>query len=60
VASTKKVSPEQVREGPSPLMVCAYEDEDKCGKIAIEGALSLKEFQSRLGDIPKSEHIVFY
>ena len=60
MASVEKLSPKEVREHTVPLLVCAYEDEGKCKRIQIDGALSLKEFQARLPDIPKNERIVFY
>ena len=60
MAFVEKMSPVEVRKQPSPLLVCAYEDESKCATIAIDGATSLSQFRARLGDISKDELIVFY
>lgn len=60
MASVEKLSPEEVRGHTAPLLVCAYADESKCEDIHIEGALSLKEFEARLPDVPKDERIIFY
>lgn len=60
MASVEKMSPAEVLEKPSPLLVCAYQDESKCEKIRIGGSISLSEFRARLGEIPKDELIVFY
>lgn len=56
----ERMSPEEVRERKVPLLVCAYESEEKCRKLRIDGSISLVEFRSRLPDIPKDELIVFY
>jgi len=42
------------------LLVCAYEDEAKCRKINLAGSISLTNFQSRVGSLPKSQEIIFY
>lgn len=39
-------------------LVCAYEDEEKCNRLRVEGALSLAE--SRSNPPPKSEEVIFY
>jgi rhodanese-related sulfurtransferase len=59
----ERVSPQEVRpsvQSGEALLVCAYEDEDKCRKMDLEGAITLKEFQSRSPDLPKDKEIVFY
>ncbi|MFH1597231.1 MAG: ArsR family transcriptional regulator [Pseudomonadota bacterium] len=42
------------------LLVCAYDDEEKFRMMRLEGAISLKEFRSRLPEISKNQEIVFY
>ena len=42
------------------LLVCAYEDEEKCNRIKLEGAISLVNFQSRVSVLPTDQEIVFY
>ncbi len=42
------------------LLVCGYDDDAKCRQIALEGSISLAEFQSRLSALPKSQAIIFF
>ena len=42
------------------LLVCAYPNEAKCRSMQLEGALFLRELQSRLPDLPKDQEIVFF
>ncbi len=37
-----------------------YDDDAKCRQIALEGSISLTEFQSRLPALPKSQEIIFF
>jgi hypothetical protein len=64
MATILRVPPEKVRErrqGTSaPLLVCAYDDEQKCAQLPVPGGLSYRDFESRLGEIPKDREIVFY
>ena len=42
------------------LLVCGYEDEERCNKIAVKGAMSLARFQSLLPSLPRDREIIFY
>lgn len=42
------------------LLVCAYEDEEKCKRLYLEGSISLTEFKSRLSSLSKEDEIIFY
>ena len=42
------------------ILVCAYEDETKCNTMMLQGAISLKEFESRLPNLTKDQPIIFY
>ena len=42
------------------LLVCAYADEAKCRKLALDGSISLAEFESRLPSLSKSQEIIFF
>jgi len=42
------------------LLVCAYEDEAKCRRLRLKGAISLAAFKSRLPNLPQDQEIVFY
>jgi hypothetical protein len=42
------------------LLVCAYDDDDKCAQYPLSGAISLTEFQAQERSVPKSREIIFY
>jgi hypothetical protein len=42
------------------LLVCAYEDEAKCGTLNLSGSISLANFRSRAASLPKNKEIIFY
>ena len=63
MAEPKWVSAEEVHKklgSGQALLVCAYEDDQKFERNHLEGALSLKEFESKLPSLSKNEEIVFY
>ena len=58
-----RIAPEEVYrklKSGTLLLVCAYEDETRFGAMQLEGAVSLREFESRLSSLPKEQEIVFY
>jgi len=48
---------ERVQRGDA-LLVCAYDDEEKCRQFGLEEALTLAELQAR--DVPRDREIVFF
>ena len=42
------------------LFVCAYDDDVRFNRLRLDGAISLKEFQSHLAELPKNKEIIFY
>jgi hypothetical protein len=42
------------------LLVCAYDDEAKCDKMKLDGAISLATFRSRLPSLPRQQAVIFY
>lgn len=58
-----RISPQeaysQVAAGKA-LLVCGYADEQACNKIMLEGAISLKEFESRLAGLNRDQPIILY
>ncbi len=42
------------------LLVCVYPDDATFRKMQLEGAISLKEFESRLPGLKKDQEIIFY
>lgn len=42
------------------LFVCAYDSEEQCGGMRLEKAMTLGEFNAKLGQISKDQEIIFY
>jgi len=42
------------------LLVCAYEDEERCNRLNLKGSMSLARFQSLLPSLPTDREIIFY
>jgi hypothetical protein len=42
------------------LLVCAYDDEQKCAQLRLPNAISLKELVRRLPTLPKTQELIFY
>ena len=59
-----RVSPsyvwDKLHSSSDTLLVCAYEDAEKCRKFHLRGALDMQQFESRLLTIGKQREIVFY
>jgi len=62
-ASPKRVSPQDVKRkldsGDGSLLVCIYPT-NVYEKSHLDGAISLEDFESRLGGLPKTAEIAFY
>jgi hypothetical protein len=59
----QRLSADEVRErmeDNDTMLVCAYDDSEKCRRIGIEEAVPYPDFKSKLGSIPKSKEIVFF
>ena len=50
---------EKVRAGQA-LLVCAYDDDVKCSRMALEGAITLNELRARLSSLAKHQEIIFF
>lgn len=63
IIAAPRISPQdtyrQVTSGQA-ILVCAYEDEAKCNTMMLRGAISLKEFESRLPNLKKDQPIIFF
>ena len=47
--------------GPNPaLLVCAYDDEEKCRSMRIPGSMTLGELNQRLPSLSENQEIIFY
>ena len=63
MADIERISAEEARQkvqAGQALLVCAYEDEDKCRRLNLEGSISMTNFQARAGSLPKNQEIIFY
>ena len=61
MAEVSRMSVEEARRravSGDALLVCAYESEDKCRRVRLEGALTVGELQAR--SVPKNRTLVFY
>jgi len=58
-----KISPHDAHikvAGDAALLVCAYEDDEKCRGMLLEGALLFSVFKSREQSLRKDQEIIFY
>ena len=58
-----KIDAQQVQDRLSSgdaLLVCAYEDEQKCRSMRFGGALTLQEFERRKPTLDRSGDILLY
>jgi hypothetical protein len=63
MAEPKRISPGEARrkiQSGEAILVCAYEDEEKCKKMMLEDSMSLKEMESKLSSISREKEIIFY
>ena len=42
------------------LIVCAYDDEQKCDDLGVADAMPLTEFEDRAEDLDRRREIIFY
>ncbi|MEZ4598723.1 MAG: hypothetical protein R2940_02915 [Syntrophotaleaceae bacterium] len=47
-------------ESGKAVLVCAYESDEKCQSMLLEGAETLHEFEDRLPEIPQEQEVIFY
>jgi hypothetical protein len=63
MAEPPRISPaeayQKVKAG-SALLVCAYPEDETFRKMQLEGAISYREFESRLPGLKKDQEIIFY
>lgn len=61
--NVQKVSPQEAYrqvKSEGALLVCAYDKEEACRKIMLEGAITLKGLEQRLPELKKDQPIIFY
>ena len=42
------------------LLICAYDDREKCGKLGVHGSLAFPDFQQELGGISRDRELIFF
>jgi hypothetical protein len=42
------------------LLVCAYDDEAKCEKMRVQGAMTLGELRAQASELPRDQEILLY
>jgi hypothetical protein len=60
-SKVERITVEQARQALKSgraLLVCAYEDDNKCERNGLEGVLSLRDLESRAGT--RDREIIFY
>lgn len=63
MADVERISAEDARQkvqSGRALLVCAYDDEAKCGPIRLEGSITMTELRGMLSSLPKEKEIVLY
>jgi len=63
MSDIERLSPEITREKVqtgNALLVCAYDDDEKYGRMDLEGSISLSKFKSEMTSIEKEREIIFY
>ena len=63
MSDIERVSAEAVREkvtSEKALLVCAYDDDGKYGRMNLEGSVSLSKFKSEISGTAKEREIFFY
>jgi rhodanese-related sulfurtransferase len=63
MAEPVRVRPVEAREKTTTgraLLVCAYDDEQKCKQMNLQGSITLNDLKSRQDSIPKDREIIFY
>ena len=60
VTRINPVKARELAEQGDAVLVCAYDDQEKCEGIRLEGAMTLDEFQSKKSDLSRGKTVIFY
>ncbi len=58
-----RISADEARrraESGQALLVCAYDDDQKCRAAGVTGSLTHREFVAQLASIPKDRELIFF
>lgn len=60
--TAKRIDPEQAHQAveAGALLVCAYDDDEKCRQNLLEGAIPLSQFLSLEPSLPRNQRVIFY
>jgi rhodanese-related sulfurtransferase len=47
-------------ESDEGIVICAYDDQQKCEDMRVKNGWTLKELQQKQNDLPKDTRLVFY
>ena len=48
------------RSSVKALLVCAYDDDEKCRQYHLDGAIPMSEFRKRASSLAKNQEVIFY
>ncbi|HBG04331.1 MAG: ArsR family transcriptional regulator [Geobacteraceae bacterium GWC2_58_44] len=63
MAEARRVKIQEARskvQAGEALFVCAYDSEEMCNGLRLEGAITLGELNTRLSGVAKEQEIIFY
>lgn len=63
MADIRRISPQEARQraqSGDALLVCAYDNDEMCGKMLVEGAMTLGTLNGKLAGLAKDQEIIFY
>jgi len=63
MAELERIGPDETYKklkAGAALLVCAYDDEEKCRGLLLEGAMSWNTFQAKTSSLSTEEEIIFY
>ena len=59
----KGIDPTQAREkvqAGEATLVCAYEEVEKCGKVLLDGSITMRQLKASLKERSKDEELILY
>ena len=63
MADVERIGVDQARRhvaAGQAMLVCAYDDEAKCNRLRVEGAIDLAQFKRQAALLPEDREIIFY
>jgi hypothetical protein len=63
MAEIRRIPPQEARhrvQAGRSLFICAYDSEEMCGRMLLEGAITLGELNSRLAGLAGDQELIFY